>query len=101
MRARVALAAPLDVACRISKALSSEERAALETHAREHLGLNADDLGSPSGAAISSFISFALGAATNALTGQARMRGGLRLLVVGGGAGVIAYLIGRVLGVSV
>jgi hypothetical protein len=29
------------------------------------------------------------------------MRGGLRLLVVGGGAGVIAYLIGRVLGVSV
>jgi VIT1/CCC1 family predicted Fe2+/Mn2+ transporter len=124
---------PLDVACRISKALSSEERAALETHAREHLGLNPDDLGSPIGAAISSFISFALGAAvpllpfifgagerafslaaalaavclflvgaaSSALTGQARMRGGLRLLVVGGGAGVIAYLIGRVLGVSV
>ena len=31
--------------------------------AREELGLNPDDLGSPSGAALSSFISFALGAA--------------------------------------
>jgi hypothetical protein len=29
------------------------------------------------------------------------MRGGARLLLVGGGAGAIAYLIGRVLGVSV
>src|SRR5919201_4796580 len=54
---------PLDIACRISKALSADLRAALETHAREHLGLNPEDLGSPTGAAISSFLSFALGAA--------------------------------------
>src|SRR3954469_144738 len=54
---------PLDIACRISKALSTDLRSALETHAREHLGLNPEDLGSPLGAAVSSFVSFALGAA--------------------------------------
>lgn len=124
---------PLDVACRISRALSTDERAALETHAREHLGLNPEDLGSPVGAGASSFVSFGLGAtvpllpfifgaaghafflavalaaiglfavgvASSWLTAQARLRGGLRLLVVGGGAGVVAYLIGKLLGVSV
>ena len=35
---------------------------ALDTLAREELGLNPDDLGSPWGAAISSFVAFALGA---------------------------------------
>jgi VIT1/CCC1 family predicted Fe2+/Mn2+ transporter len=124
---------PLDIACRISKALSTDLRSALETHAREHLGLNPEDLGSPLGAAVSSFVSFALGAAvpllpfalhagsrafglaialaaialaavgvvTSALTGQSRWRGGLRMLLVGGGAGLVAYLIGTALGVSV
>jgi VIT1/CCC1 family predicted Fe2+/Mn2+ transporter len=123
---------PLDVACRVSKALSADERAALETHAREHLGLNPDDLGSPLGAGVSSFVSFGLGAtlpllpfifgagqafflavalaaialfavgvASSWVTGQARVRAGLRLLVIGGGAGLVAYLIGKLLGVSV
>lgn len=124
---------PLDIACRISKALSRDERAALETHAREHLGLNPEDLGSAVGAGVSSFVSFALGAsvpllpfvfgaaadaffiavalaaiglfavgvASSWLTGQSRVRGGLRLLAVGGGAGLVAYLIGKLLGVAV
>jgi len=123
---------PLDVACRVSKALSADDRAALETHAREHLGLNPDDLGSPLGAGVSSFVSFGLGAtlpllpfifgaghafflavalaaialfavgvASSWVTGQARVRAGLRLLVIGGGAGLVAYLIGKLLGVSV
>ena len=124
---------PLDIACRISKALSADLRSALETHAREHLGLNPEDLGSPIGAALSSFVSFAIvalvplvpfmlgvgerafvfaaiaaglglaivGMATSALTGQPLLRGGLRLLIVGGGAGVVAYLIGKLLGVTV
>lgn len=124
---------PLEVACRISKALSSDERSALETHAREHLGLNPADLGSPVGAAVSSFLSFAIGATvpllpfllgashsafasaavlaalclfavgvtSSWLTDQARLRGGLRLLCVGGGAGFVAYAIGRLLGVAV
>jgi VIT1/CCC1 family predicted Fe2+/Mn2+ transporter len=34
----------------------------LETHAREELGLDVEDLGSPWGAAISSFITFTIGA---------------------------------------
>lgn len=53
---------PLDVACRISKALSKDLKVALQTHAREELGLNPQDLGSPIGAAVSSFVSFGLGA---------------------------------------
>jgi len=124
---------PFDIACRISKALSADLKTALETHAREELGLNPDDLGSPIGAALSSFVSFALGAAvplapfvlghgarafgaavvlaaialflvgvaSSRLTGQSVLRGGLRLLVVGGGAGIVAFLIGRALGVTV
>jgi len=124
---------PLDIACRISKALSADLKTALETHAREELGLNPDDLGSPTGAALSSFLSFAGGAfvpvlpfiagfghrafgvaavlaaialavvgmVSARLTQQNIWRGGLRLLVVGGGAGVVAYLIGRALGVTV
>lgn len=124
---------PLDVACRISKALSKDLKVALETHAREELGLNPDDLGSPIGAAVSSFVSFGLGAlvpllpfllgagqksfgiavglaaialvlvgvAAAAVTGQRRLHGGVRLLLVGGGAGVVAYLIGRLLGVAI
>jgi VIT1/CCC1 family predicted Fe2+/Mn2+ transporter len=124
---------PLDIACKISKALSSDVKTALQTHAREELGLNPEDLGSPFGAGASSFVSFALGAvvpllpflvgaagntfavaialaaaalfavgATSArLTGQRLWRGGLRLLLIGGGAGVIAYALGRLLGVSV
>jgi VIT1/CCC1 family predicted Fe2+/Mn2+ transporter len=124
---------PLDVACRVSKALSSDLKTALQTHAREELGLNPDDLGSPIGAALSSFFSFAGGAfvpllpfiaglgsrafgtaavlaaislvivgmVSAHLTHQSVWRGGLRLLVVGGGAGVVAFLIGRALGVTV
>jgi vacuolar iron transporter family protein len=124
---------PLEVACRISKALSTDERAALETHAREHLGLNPEDLGSPVGAGIASFVSFGVGAtvpllpfifgsgahafifavllaalgllavgvASSWVTGQARLPGGVRLLVIGGGAGMVAFLIGKLLGVSV
>jgi len=124
---------PLDTACKISKALSADLRSALETHAREELGLNPQDLGSPVGAAIASFISFAIGATiplipfvfgggahavpacmllaavglfvvgaiSGRVTGQALLRGGLRLLVVGGGAGLIAYGIGRLFGVAV
>jgi vacuolar iron transporter family protein len=49
-------------------------------------------------AALSLFI---VGMATSQLTGQPLLRGGLRLLVVGGGAGIVAYLIGKLLGVTV
>ena len=48
---------------RHADALIADPARALETLTREELGLNPGDLGSPWGAAISSFLSFALGAA--------------------------------------
>jgi VIT1/CCC1 family predicted Fe2+/Mn2+ transporter len=48
---------------RLSRKLLSDPETALDTLAREELGLNPDELGSPWGAAISSFLSFAGGAA--------------------------------------
>jgi VIT1/CCC1 family predicted Fe2+/Mn2+ transporter len=106
---------------------------ALTTLAREELGLNPDDLGSPVKAAVSSFASFALGAiipvapfiigqwhqsikvqVSTALSvatafgvgailslfsGRSAMWGGLRLVIIGGAAGVCTYFIGRLFGV--
>ena len=48
---------------RVAKQLVADPEHALDTLAREELGLNPDELGSPWGAAISSFLSFAVGAA--------------------------------------
>jgi VIT1/CCC1 family predicted Fe2+/Mn2+ transporter len=53
---------PLDEARNITKKLIANPAQALDTLAREELGLNPDDLGSPIGAAISSFIAFCIGA---------------------------------------
>jgi VIT1/CCC1 family predicted Fe2+/Mn2+ transporter len=53
---------PLDEARKITKNLIANPDQALDTLAREELGLNPDDLGSPLGAAISSFIAFCIGA---------------------------------------
>jgi len=47
---------------KLAKALISDPAKALDTLAREELGLNPEDLGSPWGVAISSFLSFAVGA---------------------------------------
>jgi VIT1/CCC1 family predicted Fe2+/Mn2+ transporter len=47
---------------RVAKQLVADPEHALDTLAREELGLNPDELGSPWGAAISSFLSFAVGA---------------------------------------
>ena len=101
---------------------------ALNVLSREELGLNPDDLGSPWGAAISSFVAFATGAcvpllpfmlgiaasttlrwsgiatgvclfmvgmALSLFTGRNAVRGGLRMLLIGGGAGLVTYLIGN------
>ena len=53
---------PLEQARDIAKKLIANPDQALDTLAREELGLNPDDLGSPIGAAISSFIAFCIGA---------------------------------------
>jgi vacuolar iron transporter family protein len=53
---------PIDEARALAKRLIADPAQALDTLAREELGLNPDDLGSPMGAALSSFVAFALGA---------------------------------------
>jgi VIT1/CCC1 family predicted Fe2+/Mn2+ transporter len=53
---------PIEEARDASAHLIANPEKALDTLAREELGLNPDDLGSPTGAALSSFITFSLGA---------------------------------------
>ncbi|MDA1107986.1 MAG: VIT1/CCC1 transporter family protein [Proteobacteria bacterium] len=120
---------PLEQARATAQSLLRNPEHALDTLAREELGLNPDELGSPWGAAVWSFLAFALGALVplvplwfagpNAITisagaavvalflvgavlslftGKQALWGGLRLALIGGGAGVIAYLIGALLG---
>ncbi len=125
----------LEKAREVSRALLAHPEQALDVLAREELGLNPDDLGSPTGAAFSSFISFALGAAvplvpfvttrstststlvtTAALTcialfgiglvlslftGRDALKGALRMVLIGAGAGVVSFVVGRVLGVAI
>ncbi|HXF36343.1 MAG TPA: VIT1/CCC1 transporter family protein, partial [Actinomycetota bacterium] len=52
-----------ELADRIAGELMRDPEVALETHAREELGLDPEALGSPWGAAASSFLTFAFGAA--------------------------------------
>jgi VIT1/CCC1 family predicted Fe2+/Mn2+ transporter len=53
---------PREDALKLAKAVISDPAQALDTLAREELGLNPEDLGSPWGVAIFSFLSFAAGA---------------------------------------
>lgn len=53
---------PETLAVATAQAVHSDIDLALQTHAREELGLDPDDLGSPWGAALSSFITFSIGA---------------------------------------
>jgi vacuolar iron transporter family protein len=118
----------------LSHALLAHPQHALDVLAREELGLNPDDLGSPWQAAGTSFIAFALGAAIPLLpfllgldarhtligtcvltllalfavglglslfTGRDAWRSALRMVLIGGGAGVLSFAVGRVLGVVI
>ncbi|MBI3773690.1 MAG: VIT1/CCC1 transporter family protein [Gammaproteobacteria bacterium] len=123
---------PMDQARQIAQELIRDPEHALNTLAREELGMNPDDLGSPWGAAMASFSAFAVGgvlpllpflfgAGTQAVlgaailgaislfavgatlslfTGRAAWWSGLRMLLIGGGAGAVTYLVGGWLGVS-
>jgi VIT1/CCC1 family predicted Fe2+/Mn2+ transporter len=53
---------PIDEARALTRKLVRDPERALDTLAREELGLNPDDLGSPWGAALSSFAAFSFGA---------------------------------------
>ena len=52
-----------ELAHEVATVLMRDEHTAVETHAREELGIDPSDLGSPAAAAASSFVSFAVGAA--------------------------------------
>ena len=93
---------PPDLARAVTEVVMKDPEMALETHAREELGLDPEELGSPSGAAASSFVTFALGAAVPLLpfvfaSGAtaafvAIAASGLALVAVGGG---LSLLTGR------
>ncbi|MEW5788851.1 MAG: VIT1/CCC1 transporter family protein [Pseudomonadota bacterium] len=117
---------------RMADTLLQDPDQALDTLAREELGLNPEELGSPWGAAISSFLAFSLGAlvpllpyvllsgerafagtllasgislfgvgaALSLFTGRHALLGGLRMLLIGGAAGLATWLIGGALGVA-
>lgn len=53
---------PPDQARMIAEAVMADPEVALEVHAREELGIDPNDLGHPLGAAVSSFVSFSVGA---------------------------------------
>ncbi|MBV8806009.1 MAG: VIT1/CCC1 transporter family protein [Sinobacteraceae bacterium] len=124
----------LEQARKVSRALLAQPEQALDVLSREELGLNPDDLGSPLGAALSSFCSFAIGAAIplipflltrstgtltlevtaattcvalfciglilSLFTGRDALKGALRMVLIGAGAGVISFLVGKALGVA-
>ena len=118
----------------MSRALLTNPAAALDVLAREELGLNPDDLGSPWQAAASSFVAFALGAAVplipflcgftgaratasavaitlvalfavglglSLFTGRDALRSALRMVLIGGGAGAVSFLVGHAVGVAI
>ncbi|MEO8402013.1 MAG: VIT1/CCC1 transporter family protein [Gammaproteobacteria bacterium] len=84
----------VDDAKKMANKVISNKDIALDTLAREELGLNPDELGSPWGAAISSFMAFALGAFIPLLPFVMSAHGsniivslvltGISLLVIGG-----------------
>lgn len=122
---------PLDQAREVATKLMEDKEHALDTLAREELGLNPSELGSPWGAAGSSFMAFALGAVVplvpfvagipdvrvsatltlgclfligaslSLFTGRSALLSGLRMALIGAAAGAVTYGIGHTLGVAI
>jgi VIT1/CCC1 family predicted Fe2+/Mn2+ transporter len=124
----------IEQAREVSRSLLSRPEQALDVLAREELGLNPDDLGSPWQAAVTSFLAFgggaviplvpflsrvpaahaltatitltamalfAVGMALSLFTGRHALRGALRMVLIGGGAGTVSFLVGKALGVAI
>ena len=115
---------------RVATTIMKDREAALDTMAREELGLDPDELGSPWSAALSSLGAFAagavvvvapylfssgwaaliaaivlaslalfaVGAVIGVLNGRGGLRSGMRQLLIGGGAALLVYVIGRGVG---
>jgi VIT1/CCC1 family predicted Fe2+/Mn2+ transporter len=122
---------PKDQADTLSTVMIQNPETGLNTLAREELGLNPEDLVSPVGAMLSSFFSFAIGAAVPLLpflfgnnrfslvisiiltaavlfgvgttlslfTNRNPILSGLRMLGIGSVAGVVTFVIGKMVGV--
>ena len=123
---------PASLARLTSEAVMENPQVALEVHAKEELGLDLKELGSPWGAAGSSFAAFAVGAmvplapfligagftvtwtsvilslsslfavgaSMSIFTGRAWWLSGGRMVLIGGGAALVTYGVGRLLGVT-
>jgi vacuolar iron transporter family protein len=87
---------PRAEAVSVAKRIVADPEQALATLAREELGLNPDDLGSPAGAAISSFVSFAVGAAIP-LSPFALGAGAASLTVAIVASGIALFVVGAIL----
>jgi VIT1/CCC1 family predicted Fe2+/Mn2+ transporter len=85
---------PLERARELSQQLIARPANALEALAREELGLNPADLGSPWGAALSSFVSFALGAALPLIPLLVRVGPGPMLAAVAVVSGCALFAVG-------
>jgi len=122
----------LAAARKMAKVVIADPEKTLDTLARKELGLNPEDLGSPCGAALFSFVSFAMGAAIPLLlfllaggsgsllvaiilsatalfgvgaaislfTGRSALASGTRMLAIGAAAGMVTWLVGRLIGVT-
>src|SRR5229473_1757858 len=86
---------------RLADQIMSDRQVALDTLTREELGLDPDELGSPLAAAVSSLLTFAIGARIGVLNGRSPIRSGLRQLLLGGAAALITFGIGHLIGASV
>ncbi len=119
---------PSEEAKKMAHLIISDPNRALDTLAREELGLNPNELGSPVGAAIASFVSFAggafvpllpffigagekslyysvgltalalfvIGGLLSLFTNRSALLSSLRMLLIGGFAGVVTFLIGKI-----
>jgi vacuolar iron transporter family protein len=87
-----------DEAQRIAVTIMKDRDAALDTMAREELGLDPDELGSPWSAAISSLLSFAVGAVVVVLP-YVFSSGLLALIVAIASACVALFVVGAAIGV--
>jgi VIT1/CCC1 family predicted Fe2+/Mn2+ transporter len=87
---------PREEALSVAKKIVADPEQALAILAREELGLNPDDLGSPSGAAISSFVSFAAGAAIP-LSPFAMGGGAASLPIAIAASAIVLFVVGAVL----
>jgi VIT1/CCC1 family predicted Fe2+/Mn2+ transporter len=120
-----------DLALSVARQLSVDPEQALETHSQVELGVNPNRLPSPWGAALSSFVFFAIGAilplitylagvtsllpslavsgvslfvagaVTARFTGRNGWYSGARQLVLGALAAAVTYLVGRLIGANV